>query len=54
MPPHNVIHKGDLINIVKDSKFVDNIRFSKRFSSGLIQGILRELKTAVKISAKVQ
>jgi ribonuclease D len=54
MPPHNVIHKGDLINIIKDSKCVDNIRFSKRFSTKLIQDILRELRTAVKLSAKVQ
>lgn len=47
MPPHNVIHKGDLINIVQDPKFIDKIRFSKRIGTDVIQGIVRELRTAV-------
>jgi ribonuclease D len=48
MPPHNVIHKADLINIVKDPKFVDHMRFTKRFSMALIQDILHELRIAIK------
>jgi len=48
MPPHNVIHKADLINIVKDPKFVDHMRFTKRFSAALIQDILHELRIAIK------
>ncbi|RJQ17383.1 MAG: hypothetical protein C4560_08880 [Nitrospiraceae bacterium] len=47
MPPHNVIHKDYLINIVKDPKSIDKIRFTKRFSADLVQDILHELRTAV-------
>jgi ribonuclease D len=47
MPPHNVIHKADLINIVKDPKSIDKLRFTKRLRIDLIQGILHELKKAV-------
>ncbi|MBI4847529.1 MAG: hypothetical protein HY808_02995 [Nitrospirae bacterium] len=47
MPPHNVIHKADLINIVKDPKYVNKLRFSKRISTDLIQDILHELRAAV-------
>ena len=50
MPPHNVIHKADLINIVKDPKYINNIRFSKRVSKDLIQNILRELRVATKMA----
>jgi ribonuclease D len=49
MPPHNVIRKADLINIAKDPKFIDRIRFIKRISIDLIQEILEELRMAVKI-----
>jgi ribonuclease D len=47
MPPHNVIHKSDLIKIVKDHEFIDSIRFTKRISIDLIQEILNELRMAV-------
>jgi len=47
MPPHNVIHKADLINIVKDPEFIDKIRFTKRISMDLIQDILHELRLAI-------
>jgi ribonuclease D len=47
MPPHNVIHKADLISIVKDPEFIDRIRFSKRVGTDLIQEIVQELRTAV-------
>lgn len=47
MPPHNVIHKADLISIVKDPEFIDKIRFSKRIGTDLIQDVVRELRTAV-------
>jgi len=47
MPPHNVIHKADLINIVKDPKFIGKIRFSKRVGTELIQDILHELRRSV-------
>ena len=48
MTPHNVINKADLINIVKDAKFIDEIRFTKRISADLIRDILHELRIAVK------
>ncbi|MBI5676239.1 MAG: hypothetical protein HZC48_10515 [Nitrospirae bacterium] len=48
MTPHNVIHKADLIKIVKDAKYIDEIRFSKRISRDLKQGILHELRVAMK------
>jgi len=48
IPPHNVIHKADLIVIVKDAKYIDEIRFTKRISINLIQDILHELRIAIK------
>ncbi len=48
MPPHNVIHKADLITIVKDPKFIDKIRFTKRVSTDLIHDMLHELRIALK------
>ena len=48
MTPHNVIHKADLIKIVKDAKYIDEIRFTKRISMDLIQDILHELRIAIK------
>jgi len=48
MTPHNVIHKADLIKIVKDAKDIDEIRFTKRISMDLIQDILHELRIAIK------
>jgi len=48
MPPHNVIQKSDLINIVKDPKFINKIKFTKRFGPDLVKGILQDLKTAVR------
>ncbi len=48
MTPHNVIHKADLIKIVKDAKYIDEIRFTKRISVDLIQDILHELRIAIK------
>ena len=48
MTPHNVIHKADLIKIVKDAKDIDEIRFTKRVSMDLIQDILHELRIAIK------
>jgi ribonuclease D len=50
IPAHYVIHKGDLIKIIKDPGCIDKIRFSKRFSKDSVQGILKELKKAVKKS----
>jgi len=48
MPPHNVIRKSDLINIVKDPGCIERIRFIKRISIDVIQKILNELRMAVK------
>ena len=48
MPPHNIINNNSLINIVQDTKYIDEIRFPKRFGNDLIQSILHELKNAVK------
>lgn len=47
LPPHNVIHKADLINIVKDPKFIDHMRFAKSFSMDVAQDMMQELRTAV-------
>jgi ribonuclease D len=49
MPPHNVIRKSDLINIVKDPGCIERIRFIKRININVIQKILNELRMAVKI-----
>ncbi len=49
MPPHYVIHKADLINIVQDPKFVDKLRFAKRVGADLIQDLLQELRKAVEV-----
>ena len=48
MPPHNVIRKSDLIDIVNNAKYIDNIRFTKRISRDLSKKILHELRAAVK------
>ncbi|MBI4697447.1 MAG: hypothetical protein HY758_00615 [Nitrospirae bacterium] len=47
IPPHNVIHKADLIDIVKDVKRVDELRFTKRLSMDLIRDMLHELRMAI-------
>ena len=47
VPPHNVIRKTDLINVVNDPNFIDNIRFTKKVRVDLIPEILFELKRAV-------
>ncbi len=47
MPPHNIIRKDDLLKIVKDAKYIDEIRFPKRFSMNM-RDILHELRIAVK------
>jgi ribonuclease D len=49
LPAHYVIHKSYLINIVEDPKFIDTMRFPKRFSTDSIQDILRELRMAVNV-----
>ena len=48
MPPHNVINKSDLINIVQDPECIDRVRFIKRISIDSVQEILNELRRAVK------
>ncbi len=48
MPPHNIIRKTDLINIVRDTGFVNEIHFSKRINSDVIQNLQRELRKVVK------
>jgi len=47
MPPHNVIHKADLINIVKDPKFINHMQFTKSFSMDVAQEMMQELRTVV-------
>lgn len=46
MPPHNVIHKEDLINIVKDPQHIDKIRFTKKIRMDLVQDMVHELRAA--------
>jgi ribonuclease D len=48
MPPHNVIHKGDLLNITKDTKYINNFHFTNRLSMKTIKSILNDIKKAVK------
>jgi ribonuclease D len=48
VPPHKVIHKSDLIKIVRDPEFIKRIRFIKKINIDLIQEILNELRMAVK------
>lgn len=47
MPAHNVIRKTDLIKIVRDETYIDELRFPKRFRQELIGRIVNELKNAV-------
>ncbi len=47
MPSHNVIRKTDLISVVNDPKFIENIRFTKRVRLDLIPKLLHELRRAV-------
>lgn len=46
MPSHNVIHKDDLIGIIRDPGTIDKIRFSKRFSADMVRAIQHELRRA--------
>lgn len=50
MPPHNVIQKSDLINIVKDPQFINKMKFTKRFGTDLVKGIQHDLKTAFRMT----
>jgi len=47
MPSHNVISRTDLISIAKDARSINEIRFPRRFTAGLIQEIVRELDKTV-------
>ena len=49
MPPHNIIRKNDLIEIVRDAQFIDEIHFSKRVSAELIRNLLHDVRKAVKV-----
>ena len=51
LPPHNVIHKADIIRIIKDAKYIDQIRYSKRLGTDLVQDMLREIRKAAKSSS---
>lgn len=48
MPASNVIRNEDLIDIAKGLKNINEIRFSDRLSSDLIQRIMAELKNVGK------
>ncbi|MEW6714070.1 MAG: hypothetical protein AB1306_03115 [Nitrospirota bacterium] len=48
IPPHNVIHKADLIKIMKDATYLDEIRFTKKISKALTRDILHDLRKAIK------
>ena len=48
IPPHNVIHKADLIKIMKDVTYLDEIRFTKKISKALTRDILHDLRKAIK------
>ena len=48
LPPHNVIHKTDIIRITKDAGYIDQIRFSKRLGKDLVRNMIREIRKASK------
>jgi len=48
MPAYNVIKREDLLNIARDKRYIDEIRFPNRLSPDLIQRILTELKSVSK------
>jgi len=48
MPAYNVIRREDLLNIARDKRYIDEIRFPNRLSTDLIQRILTELKNVSK------
>lgn len=48
MPAYNVIKREDLLNIARDTRYIDEIRFPNRLSPDLIQRILTELKSVSK------
>lgn len=49
MPSNNIILKSDLIKIVKDPRYIDKIRFTKKISTDTVKDILSELRKAVKL-----
>ena len=50
LPPHNVIQKTDIIRIIKDAKYIDQIRYSKRLGTDLVRDMLREIRKAAESS----
>lgn len=48
LPAYNVIKREDLLNISRDKRYIDEIRFPNRLSPDLIQRILTELKSVSK------
>ena len=48
LPAYNVIRREDLLNIARDKRYIDEIRFPNRLSTDLIQRILTELKSVSK------
>jgi ribonuclease D len=44
MPAYNVIRREDLLEIAKDIRYIDKIRFPNRLGADVIQSILTELK----------
>ena len=48
LPAYNVIRREDLLNIARDKRYIDEIRFPNRLSPDLIQRILTELKNVSK------
>jgi len=48
MPAYNVIKREDLLNIARDKRYIDEIRFPNRLSTDLIQRIITELKNVSK------
>lgn len=47
IPPHNVIQKSHLIDIVKNPKAINELKFTKRFGPDMVNKIIHDLKTAV-------
>ncbi|MFH1650581.1 MAG: HRDC domain-containing protein, partial [Chloroflexota bacterium] len=51
MPPHNIVHNANLINIVTGEQKIDELRLPRRFSQELVRDILQDLENAVGLPA---
>jgi ribonuclease D len=48
MPSHNIISRPDLLELAANPEHINELRFPRRFSEGLVRRILKELEGAVR------